>query len=289
MANSKINISLLKKLETLKLNSNFILNKGYSGSRKSKAKGSSIEFSDYREYVPGDDFRKIDWNAYGRFQKLFVKLFMEEREASINIFLDTSKSMAFGSPKKSYIALNLSMVFAYLSLANLDRINLYTINNGKLDNTGYLKGKNMTSRVINFLEKVKFESREDMLNLIPENQYKQGISIIISDLFSDNFEEVIKYLSYLKQNIIVLQILSKEELNPTIRGDVKLIDSETENEIDISGSNSILKAYEKNLNKFLNNINEICKKYGCYYTFLSNETPLEKIIFDSLIKAGILR
>ena len=104
MEQKLIDSNLLKKLESLKLNTTITLNQGYGGGRKSKSKGSSVEFSDFREYVPGDDFRKIDWNAYGRFKKLFIKLFMEESEANINIFIDTSKSMDFGNPKKATLA-----------------------------------------------------------------------------------------------------------------------------------------------------------------------------------------
>ncbi|MDP4178692.1 MAG: DUF58 domain-containing protein, partial [Bacillota bacterium] len=91
----------LKKLDSIALNANITMSEGSSGSRKSKSKGSSVEFSDYREYTAGDDFRRVDWNAYGRFDRLFVKLFMEEREALINIFIDSSKSMNYGNPKKS--------------------------------------------------------------------------------------------------------------------------------------------------------------------------------------------
>lgn len=289
MRSKLIDTGLLRKLETLKLNSNIVLNKGYSGGRKSKSKGSSVEFSDFREYVPGDDFRKIDWNAYGRFEKLFVKLFMEEREALVNIFIDTSKSMDFGQTKKSFIAKQLALTFTYLSLSNLDRVDLYIGENNSLQNSGYLNGKKTLPRIVTYLDNLQFEEKEDFFPLIKTRQYKKGISIIISDVFTDNFEETIKYLTYMKQRVIVIQILTTEELTPKFSGDITFIDSETDQKKDISITSSVQHSYQNTLKHFIGNIEEVCNKYGAIYTLLSNEISIEEMIFDKLIAAGILR
>lgn len=289
MKNDLINSNFLKKLERLKLNSNIILNKGYSGSRKSKSKGSSVEFSDFREYVAGDDFRKIDWNAYARFEKLFIKLFMEERESLINIFLDNSKSMDFGEPKKSFIGQQIALSIGYLSLANMDRLNVYNQKDNTLSNLGYINGKNTFNRLVNYISKLNFDIKDDLFEYIPKRPYKKGISIVISDLFTERFEETIKYLSYMNQSIIVIHVLNKEEMKPSKLGDMRFIDSETGEGKDVSVNSSILRAYEDTFNQFIGNIKEVCRKYGCSYTLVSNEIKIENIVFDSLIKAGILR
>lgn len=284
-----IDSSLLKKLESLKLNSNVTLNQGYGGGRKSKSKGSSVEFSDFREYVAGDDFRKIDWNAYGRFQKLFIKLFMEEREANINIFIDTSKSMDFGSPKKSTLAKQLALVLGYLSLVNMDKVNIYTYGNNKLESLEQLGGKNNAHRLAVYLDNIAFDKSEDFFEFIKTRAYKRGISIILSDLFTDSFQEAIKYLAFMNQSIIVLNLLSTEELNPLFSGDIRLIDSETEEGKDISITHSVVNSYEKTLKNFINRNREICRKFSCQYTLISNEFSIESIVFDNLTNAGILR
>lgn len=284
-----IDSSLLKKLEFLKLNSNVTLNQGYGGGRKSKSKGSSVEFSDFREYVAGDDFRKIDWNAYGRFQKLFIKLFMEEREANINIFIDTSKSMDFGSPKKSTLAKQLALVLGYLSLVNMDKVNIYTYGNNKLESLEQLGGKNNAHRLAVYLDNIAFDKSEDFFEFIKTRAYKRGISIILSDLFTDSFQEAIKYLAFMNQSIIVLNLLSTEELNPLFSGDIRLIDSETEEGKDISITHSVVNSYEKTLKNFINRNREICRKFSCQYTLISNEFSIESIVFDNLTNAGILR
>ncbi|SHJ47783.1 DUF58 domain-containing protein [Paramaledivibacter caminithermalis] len=279
----------LNKLNRLKLNYNLSINKGYGGGRKSNAKGCSSEFSDFREYIHGDDFRKIDWNAYGRFEKLYIKEFMEEREILVNIFLDTSKSMDFGEPKKSYFLKNIAMAFSYISLNNLDRLNLYYQEGTDLKDSGYLRGKNSLSKVIDILDNLQFQSKTDMFPLINKKAYESGISIIISDLFTDEFKETIKYLSYMNQKIIVLHLLDKKELKPDLIGDLRLIDCETMVDNDVSINPQILNSYEKTLKAFIQNIKETAKKYGSVYSLISNELLIEEIIFEKLIKVGILR
>ncbi|WP_352419086.1 DUF58 domain-containing protein [Proteiniborus sp.] len=289
MEQKLIDSSLLKKLESLKLNTTITLNQGYGGGRKSKSKGSSVEFSDFREYVPGDDFRKIDWNAYGRFQKLFIKLFMEEREANINIFIDASKSMDFGSPKKSTLAKQLALVLGYLSLANMDRVNIYTHGTNKLESLEQLNGKNNVHRLASYLDGIAFDKSEDFFKYIKTRAYKRGISIIISDLFSDNFQDGVKYLAFMNQSIVVLNLLSIEEISPVYSGDMRLIDSETEEGKDISMTQSVLNSYEKTFKNFINRNREISRKFSCQYTLISNEFSIESIIFDNLTNVGILR
>ncbi|QZY56103.1 DUF58 domain-containing protein [Crassaminicella profunda] len=289
MDNKIIDSTLLRKLDRLKLNTNLLLNQGYNGGRKSNGKGSSIEFSDYKEYVLGDDFRKIDWNAYGRFQKLYVKLFEEERQASVNIFLDTSLSMDFGNPKKSLIAKKIASALSYISLSNLDAVNIYSNGENELKETGYFNGKNTFQGLLKNMEKASFFSKNDLFQFIKKKNYKKGITMILSDLYSDYVEESIKYLSYKNQRIIVLHVLSKEELAPDLKGDLRFIDSETEEEKDVSVTNPVLKAYEKTLKNFIREHKEICRKYGCKYILVSNEISIEEILFDQLVKHGILR
>lgn len=281
--------NFLNKLNRLRINHNLIINKGYSGGRKSKAKGSSSEFSDFREYTHGDDFRKIDWNAYGRFEKLYIKEFMEEREVAVNIFLDTSKSMDFGEPKKSEVLRNIALAFSYISLNNLDRINLYYGDDSGMKESGYVSGKNSLLRIMDVLENLEFKGQMDFLLKLNKRSYKSGISIIISDLFTEEFEDVIKYLSYMNQRIIIVHLLDKKELNPDLIGDLRLIDSETLLGDDISINRSILRTYENTLKTFIQSKKETCKKYGCIYSLISNEFSMNEIIFEKLVRAGILR
>lgn len=289
MENKIIDHILLKKLERFKLNTNILQSQGYNGGRKSNAKGSSMEFSDYKEYALGDDFRKIDWNAYGRFQKLYVKVFEEERQAKVNIFLDTSCSMDFGNPKKSFIAKRIAAALSYISLSHLDAVKIYSNGDHELTDTGYFNGKNVFGQLLKHIENASALSKNDLFQLIKKRNYKKGITIIVSDLYSEDVEEAIKYLAYMNQTVIVLHVLSKDELEPDLKGDLRFIDSETEEEKDLSITNSVLKAYEKTLKNFIVKNKESCRKYGGKYILLSNELSIEEMLFDRLVKHGILR
>lgn len=290
MNNKIFDSDFLKKLDNIALTARISMNEGNSGSRKSKAKGSSVEFSDFREYSMGDDFRRIDWNAYGRFDKLFVKLFMEEREALVNVFLDSSKSMDFGSPKKSVMSQKLSGIFAFLALNNLDRVSMNSIKGANLIQNPSLMGKNMFNKCLDFLSSVEFSGETDINAAIKKkNLQSRGISIIISDFFTKgNIEEGIKYLLFKNQQVVLLHVLSPEELNPQLGGQVRLVDSESKEGVNMSITPTMLKLYEKNLNSFINNIKAYCSKMGVSYINVSSEEKLEKILFDYLAKAGVI-
>lgn len=151
------NSEFYSKLHTLRMSIAMRLAAGMSGGRKSNAKGNSVEFSDFREYQLGDDIRRIDWNAYGRFDKLYIKLFMEEKEGIFQIFLDTSKSMDFGEANKGVCAARIAAALSYVVLENSDRLYLNLMKEGKLETPKSYTGKQAFSKVIDYLEGVKFE------------------------------------------------------------------------------------------------------------------------------------
>jgi uncharacterized protein (DUF58 family) len=280
----------LKKLDNIVINVRMMMNTGSEGNRKSRSKGSSVEFSDFREYSPGDDFRRIDWNAYGRFDRLYVKLFMEEREAMVNIFIDSSRSMYFGEPKKSLAAIKLSGVLAYLALNNMDRVCLNSLAGALVKQSTALNGRGMFQRCADFLERIQFDGITDLNSAIKKKDFKgSGISIIFSDFFTPmGIEEAVKYLLYKKQDVILVHLLAPEELEPEITGQIRLLDSETGETRDISVTPELLSRYDKKLNAFINNIREFCSKIGATYIQVSSAEPIEKTVFDEFTRAGII-
>lgn len=280
----------LKKLDTIVINVRMMMNTGSGGNRKSRSKGSSVEFSDFREYSLGDDFRRIDWNAYGRFDKLFVKLFMEEREAMVNIFVDSSRSMYFGEPKKSLAAIKLSGVLAYLALNNLDRVCVNSLTGALVKQSPALNGCGMFQRCADFLESIQFDGITDLNSCIKKKDFKgSGVSIVFSDFFTPGgIEDAVKYLLYKKQEVILVHLLAPEELSPDMEGQIRLLDSETGETRDISVSPALLKQYDKELNAFVNNISEFCSKMGAAYVQVSTAEPIEKIVFEEFTRAGIV-
>ena len=271
----------LKKLEQLVISSRITIADGASGNRKSRAKGSSVEFSDYREYSIGDDFKRIDWNAFGRFEKLFIKLFMEEREAPVHVFLDASKSMDWGEPNKSISSRRLAAALSYISLSNYDRVALVCLSN-KIDLfKSSLRGKNSLGEVLNLLGDLSYSGETDIYNTISKFNLKtgKGISIVISDFFSKgDFVEMIKYLQFRKQEIYICHILSPQEIEPDINLSVRLIDSETGEFKDVTSSPYLIKTYKKVFDKFRAGIEETCSKRGVHYMLMDTSVPVEQMI-----------
>lgn len=280
----------LKKLDQMAIRVRMLMNAGGGGNRKSRSKGSSVEFSDFREYAPGDDFRRIDWNAYGRFDRLFVKLFMEERESMVNLFVDGSRSMAFGEPEKSVMAAKLAGIIAYLALNNLDRVCLNLLTGQSLRSSEVLSGKGRFDRCIRFLEEMAWEGAVDLNAAIRKKELRSsGVSVILSDFFiPGGIEEAVKYLLYKKQEVVLLHILSPQELKPELEGQLRLLDSETLEARDVAITPVMLRQYETELGRFTGGLKEFAARVGAAYVQLSSAEPLEKAVFEDLTQTGFI-
>lgn len=252
------------------------INNGINGQRKSTAKGASVEFSDFREYIHGDDIRRIDWNAYGRSGKLFVKQFMEEKEGMFHIMLDLSRSMDYGRDKKSIMALRIAGWLAYRILNQLDRVRIGMIRDEQVWFTKGITGNQSFKKLLTVLESAEFGGAGDLGRAVLSQQYTgRGFVILISDFFEpDMLEEAIKYLKFQKQEIILIHVLAEEELNPIMEGTVCLIDSETGGELRVTAAGGIMKQYKAALNDFQNYIKETARKYQAYYLQVSAAEPI---------------
>lgn len=271
----------LKKLEQLVISTKITLADGASGNRKSRAKGSSVEFSDYREYSIGDDFKRIDWNAYGRFEKLFIKLFMEEREAPIHIFLDNSKSMDWGEPNKSIASRRLAAALSYISLCSYDRVSLVCMNDVVDKFKSDLRGKNSFSQILNLMDSLEYKGTTDIFNTVSKYNLKsgKGISIVISDFFTKgNLLDMINYLQFKKQEVYICHILAPQEVEPEIGMSLRLIDIESGEFRDVTSSPALVKTYKKVYKRFITNIEDTCKGRGVNYMFMESSVPPEKMV-----------
>ncbi len=273
------------KLHTLRMSIAMHLAAGMSGGRKSNAKGNSVEFSDFREYQLGDDIRRIDWNAYGRFDKLYIKLFMEEKEGIFQIFLDTSKSMDFGEANKGVCAARIAAALSYVVLENSDRLYLNLLKEGRLECPKSYTGKQSFSKVVDYLENVKFEGAGDQLSGIQLNKSdRRRMSVLISDGYCENMEEVFRYMKFKNQDIVFVHVLAPEEKNPFYEGTVNLIDSETAGEMRMTMSASALKTYKNSYQNFIRSMELLCKKYSAIYIPVSSDDSLDALFFGALAR-----
>lgn len=276
------------QLHTLKMNLPMYLSIGMNGARKSSAKGSSVEFSDYREYIPGDDIRRIDWNAYGRTDKLYIKQFMEEKEGLFHIFVDTSASMQFGEPSKAERALQITAALSYLILGNLDRLYI----NEMRENT-VVRGKGVTGmaafpHVLETLSNMQFAG-STMLNkaVMSRSLQPSGVTFLISDfLDGEGVEEAVRYLAYRKQTICFVQILAKEELDITYEGTCNLQDMESGDKVKITMSKATIRQYMDSLAALQEELGKLARRYGAYYISVRSDTPLVETMLEGF--RGIL-
>lgn len=276
----------LNKIQALSLQMNMALEGQAAGNRKSRSKGSSVEFSDYREYVPGDDFRRIDWNAYGRFDKLFVKLFTEEREAPVQIFPDTSLSMDYGEPNKNVASRRLAAALSYLSLASYDRVYVMPWNTRVAGTFGPYRTKASFMEVVKVLEEIPNRGESDFTQSLRNLEWKtgRGISVVITDgLVNGNLDEGLKYLKYRNQEVYLCHILSPQELAPDLTGALELVDGETGQRMEVTVSSMLLEAYEKSLKRFLSDMKEQCRKWGVHYALLPSDTPVDRMVRDVVL------
>lgn len=283
----------LKKLERLALQGSKVVFGGTGGNRRSKAKGSAIEFSDFREYTLGDDYRSIDWNAYARFERLFIKLYMEEREANITIFLDTSASMDQGEPNKGKLAKELAAILAYMALANYDRVGIAAINNNIVKELPYFSGKPGFTKALSFLDEINFQGSTSLKNGIMSYSSlhgKRGITILISDLFSrDGYVEALQYLKYQQQEVIVIHILSPQELDPQWTGALRLIDIESGEPVEVEITPHTSNLYKKALKTFMDEVKMTCNNMEISYIQVGSDVSLDHIVFEQFQQAGIIR
>lgn len=278
----------LKRLDALALHMRHPASGGSGGLRRSKALGSSVEFSDFREYVPGDDIRRIDWNAYARFDRLFLKLFMEEQEQRVNLIVDASASMGFG---KWRAACQLAQTLGYLCLCGGDRVTVYALANGGERHTRPLRGRHSYPELARFLDDTRPSGRTLLNEAVPRVALApgRGMSVLISDLLSeDGYERAVGSLMYRRQETSVLQLFSQEEWEPHMEGAVELVDSETGERYPMAASYDLLARYRDTARAYVAQAAAFCRAHGAAHLFTVPEDAFEEQMLRELSRAGLI-
>ena len=279
--------AFLNRLDSLRLAMRGRAQGGAGGTRRSRQTGSSAEFSDYREYIPGDDIRRLDWNAYARFDKLFLKLFMEEQESQVTVLLDASASME----AKWNAARAAAETVGYLALTGGDRLSLQILKNGRARRSPLLAGRAAFPRLTGFLDGCEPDGNEGTLTDAVKHTegLKKGLCFLVTDGYTeDALKEALDYLRYLKQETAVIQVLSPVELRPDLEGALKLEDSESGEKIDLLADRAALDAYRDALNDFLAEVRGNCASREAPYLLLDSGRPFEESFIPLLSKSGVI-
>lgn len=273
-------------LERFTLAAHVKMSAGMGGGRKSNAKGTSVEFADFREYLLGDDIRRIDWNAYGRMNKLFVKLFMEEKEGRFHILTDCSASMEYGEVSKFVRARQIAAMLSYMVLRNLDRVQLAALGE-EVTRSASMTGRQSFQKIMFCLEQYTAAGKVDLYQAVQKIPfYGRGVTFVISDFLDQpHIEELCRYLLYKKQEAVFVQVLAKEELAPDLEGDYKLFGVEDKKEVRVSFSSSVIKKYQDAVENYNRKLRKIASHYQVGYLQTSTEDALEQILAQG-VKSG---
>ena len=246
--------SLLAKLEQMELVSRKIFRGRMKGERRSRRKGQSVEFADFRNYVAGDDLRFIDWNMYARLDKLFLKLYLEEEDLHFYTLIDVSKSMNFGSPTKLRYAKQLAAALGYIGLCRADRVKIEPLDGAKTNSAPVLRGRRSLWRMLEYLENMQANTDVTLTEAVKSfclRNTGKGILVLITDLLDKSgYEEALKYLVARDLDIYLIHVLSQEEIDPDIQGDLKLVDCEDADIAEISVSQRLIDRYRQTLATF---------------------------------------
>jgi uncharacterized protein (DUF58 family) len=293
-----LNDGFFSQLETLAIELRANLAGFFGGKHLVKTYGQTVEFADYREYMLGDDIRRIDWNLYSRFEKYFLKLFTDERQMHTQIFLDCSASMGKNDPQKAEYAIAVAAALGYLSVHNMDKVSFKLMRGKKSeDKRGVIVGKRAFFDAVTELEAIDFDGESNIESCVIGCQDlggNDGLAVIISDFFTDsNWKKAVDFLSFKKKQVLLIQVVTPDEIDPAYTGRVHLIDSEAptledEKNMKIKIDRSNLSAYEQALADQQNELRTFCHSRGADFITVCTDKPIEKVLFKELLKVGII-
>jgi uncharacterized protein (DUF58 family) len=284
---------LLAQLERLELVTRKIFRGRMKGERRSRRKGQSVEFADFRNYVPGDDLRFIDWNLFARLDRLFLKLFLEEEDLHFYCLVDASRSMDFGEPSKLLFAKQLAASLGFIGLCRADRVKIEVLGNSRTQPGPVLRGRASAWRMLEYLERVPGDRNVSLYDAVKDfalcNAGK-GIVVLLTDLMDkQGYEAALRFLLAREMDIYVLHILAPEEIEPDVQGDLRLVDCEDGDIAEVTISRPLLERYKRTLAAFIESAREYCTRRGMNYLMTSTATPIDQIVSGYLRRKGLVR
>jgi len=299
---------LLRRLEQFQLLAARRAKSSAKGERRSKARGQSVEFADYRNYVAGDDFRYLDWNLYGRLDKLFLKLYEEERELPVRIFLDASESMTFGTPPKFDFARQVAAAIGYVALCGFDRVAVCAFPDleaaaadreaaawsAEQAARGGLRAVRGRKSAMQFFQNISTVTAHGPANLNEALRRgaiaarHAGLAVVLSDFLDPaGYEAGLNALVGRGFQVSAIQILAPEEFAPPAFGDLRLVDSETGALQEVTFGKFRLKAYQQTVRNFCQRLREYCQGRGINFFSVISNTSLEQLLLKQLRQSEV--
>ncbi|HXM57846.1 MAG TPA: DUF58 domain-containing protein [Candidatus Dormibacteraeota bacterium] len=259
----------------------------YAGERRSPRSARSPEFSDFRPYVSGDDFRQIDWGAYARLEKLMLRLYVAEEEACLNVVVDASASMGLGEPPKWPAARRLVAALAFLGLAAMDRVQVGALGGGRVPP---LRGRDGVSRIWAFLSGLETGGQVGPDELRRIQWLRPGVTVVVSDFLVEDasWAAPLASLAARRQEPILWEVLSPDEERPTISGDLKLVDHESERARELTITPGLVGEYQRALAAHRATLARAATAAGGRFLGSGSGDDLETMMLAGL-RAGVLK
>ena len=282
--------SLLRRLEALALQVRRAVSGQMGGERRSRRRGQSVEFADFRNYTPGDDFRLIDWNAYARLDRFMLRLFVAEEELPLSVFVDLSGSMDWGKPNKAETARQLAGAIAYVALAALDRVRITVFAEGPTSGGTPYRGRRAAAELFRRLQSFPAGGVTNYQKLVwPIGRQRPGMSVLISDgLGEPGVDVALSALQRARQEGAVLQLLAPQELTPEWSGDARLRDAETGLEREFTATPLTQDAYRRALQQRTDDIERAAHRRGLRFARMSTAEPIDEMVQLTLRRIGLL-
>ncbi|MEM7797846.1 MAG: DUF58 domain-containing protein [Chloroflexota bacterium] len=291
--------STLRKLEQLALIADKVRAGVMKGDRRSKKRGTSIEFADYRNYVKGDDLRRLDWNVYARLERPFIKLLEEEEDLAVHVLVDNSLSMDWpreseGDFNKLIYALKLAGALGHVALATGDQLTVSLLRSDEDLRWGPYRGQQNSLRLFQFLENGSQGVGITDLNLSLTNYAvrgrRPGLLFVITDLMSPvGYQDGLRVLQGKGFEVGVLHVLSRDEIEPPLDGDYKLIDSETGVAAEVTLDATLLDEYRARVTTWQAEINAYCANRNIHYIPVTTDSPWDQLVLNTLRARGIVK
>ena len=296
MSNPLITPELLRRLEQFQLLAARRAKSTARGERRSKARGQSVEFADHRNYTAGDDFRYLDWNLYGRLDRLFLKLYEEERELPVRIFLDASESMAFGEPRKFDFARQIAAAVGYVALCGFDRVSVIPFPDNQEETAlrGALRSVRGRKTALNYFQNLTQLTAKGAANFNESlrrgalEARQAGVAVVLSDFLDPaGYEAGLAALVGRGFQVNAVQILAPEELAPSTFGDLRLVDAETGGVQEVTFGKYRLGSYQQMVQNFCQRLREYCSGRGISFFMAASNTSLEHLLLKQLRQAEV--
>jgi uncharacterized protein (DUF58 family) len=266
---------------------------GVTGEHSSPRRSNALEFTDYRNYAPGDDLRRVDWNVYMRLGQLFVRQSEAPERINLHVLLDASDSMHWGNPNKFAYARRVAVGLSYVALSHMDTATLVALRGDGYVQLSRQESATATARLVSAAAALVPSGPTNLdsaLSAYANVANHRGVVVLISDLLSPSGYQVgLERLSGAARRPVVIHVLSPEELNPRLEGDLELEDVETGATIQVSADRGTLTQYQRWLKEWTGEIEQFCSNRGITYVRAESSYPVEQLLLDRLRRERVLR